>query len=58
MVNSVCPVCGADVDPALPTSFYHGHIIGFGCRPNRCKERFDADPERFGPAALANRKAE
>jgi YHS domain-containing protein len=58
MVNSVCPVCGVEVDASLPTSMYHGRIIGFGCRPNRCKEKFDADPERYGPAALANRKAE
>jgi hypothetical protein len=58
VANSVCPVCGAEVDASLPTSIYHGRIIGFGCRPARCKERFDADPERFGPAALANRKAE
>jgi len=58
MVNTICPVCGVEVDVSLPTSLYHGRIIGFGCRPNRCKERFDADPERYGPAALANRKAE
>lgn len=58
MANTVCPVCGAEVDATLPTSIYHGRIIGFGCRPARCKEMFDADPERYGPAALANRKAE
>lgn len=58
IANTVCPVCGAEVDASLPTSLYHGRIIGFGCRPSRCKEQFDADPERFGPAALANRKAE
>ncbi len=58
MVNAVCPVCGAEVDASLPTSIYHGSIIGFGCQSNRCKEKFDADPERYGPAALANRKAE
>ena len=57
-VNTICPVCGFEVDPTLPTSTYHGLVVGFGCRPNRCKEKFDAEPERYGPAALANRKAE
>ena len=60
MANSVCPVCGAGrrclaADFDLPC----GRIIGFGCAGWRAaKEKFDADPERPGPAALANRKAE
>jgi|GEM_PF-1113582 YHS domain-containing protein len=57
-VNTICPVCGFEVDLSLPTSSYHGKAIGFGCLPKRCKEKFDADPEYFGPAALQNRKAE
>lgn len=57
-INTICPVCGFEVEPSLPTSTYHGKVIGFGCRANRCKEKFDADPDRFGPAGLANRKAE
>jgi hypothetical protein len=56
--NTICPVCGFEVDPALPTSRYRDQVIGFGCEANRCKAKFDADPERYGPAALANRKAD
>ena len=56
--NTICPVCGSAVDASLPTSRYRDRVIGFGCAAGGCKAKFDADPERFGPAALADRKAE
>jgi hypothetical protein len=56
--NTVCPVCGFEVDRKLPTSRYHDQVIGFACETNHCKAKFDADPERYGPAALANRKGD
>lgn len=48
-----CPVCGQPVDRATaPTSTYQG--VTYYLRCPHCKERFDADPERFlraGPDA-------
>lgn len=48
-----CPVCGQRVDLATaPTSIYKG--VTYYLRCPHCKERFDADPERFlrnGPDA-------
>lgn len=55
-VNSVCPICGMDVDPSLPTAVYQGKAIGFGCKA--CPAKFAANPDRWGPAALANRVVE
>lgn len=41
-----CPVCADRVDQeTAPTSLYQGVIHYFRCP--RCKERFDAAPERF-----------
>jgi P-type Cu+ transporter len=41
-----CPVCGKPVDPATaPTSVYQGATYFLRCAG--CKQRFDADPERF-----------
>lgn len=41
-----CPVCGSPVDRATaPTSVYKG--VTYYLRCPGCKERFDADPERF-----------
>ncbi|MBI4499278.1 MAG: YHS domain-containing protein [Chloroflexi bacterium] len=45
-MNTRCPVCGQPVDPATaPTSTYRS--ITYALRCPHCKERFDADPERF-----------
>lgn len=55
-VNTVCAICGMDVDPALPTAVYKGKVIGFGCKS--CPEEFASDPDRYGPAALANEVVE
>ncbi|MDW8373676.1 MAG: hypothetical protein RMM29_08545 [Planctomycetota bacterium] len=54
-VNRICPICGMPVDPRLPTALYQGQRIGFGC--SACPEEFARAPERYGPAALANRVA-
>jgi len=51
-VNTVCAICGMDVDPKLPTLEYQGKKIGFGCK--MCAPKFKADPDRYGPAYLRN----
>lgn len=51
-VNSVCAICGMEVDPNLPTLEYQGKTIGFGCR--MCAPKFKADPDRYGPLYLRN----
>jgi YHS domain-containing protein len=51
-VNTVCAICGMDVDPKLPTLQYQGKTIGFGCK--MCAPKFKADPDRYGPAYLRN----
>jgi YHS domain-containing protein len=55
-VNTLCAICGMDVDPSLPTATYQGKTIGFGCR--MCPPKFKADPDRYGPAYLANKVLE
>lgn len=55
-VNTVCAICGMEVNPALPTALYQGRVIGFGCKT--CPAKFAADPDRYGPAALANQVVE
>lgn len=54
--NSICAICGMDVDPAVPTATYRGKVVGFGCRA--CPPKFAADPDAYGPAALRNEIAE
>ncbi|HEX2851986.1 MAG TPA: hypothetical protein VHO24_02020 [Opitutaceae bacterium] len=51
-VNSVCAICGMDVDPSLPTLQYKGQTIGFGCK--LCAPKFKADPDRYGSLYLKN----
>lgn len=51
-VNTVCAICGMDVDPNLPTMEYQGKTIGFGCK--MCPPKFKADPDRYGPIYLKN----
>ncbi len=55
-VNTVCAICGMEVDPSIPTATYQGKTIGFGCR--MCPPKFKADPDRYGPAYLANKVLE
>lgn len=55
-VNTICAICGMPVDPAVPTATWAGRTIGFGCKA--CPPRFAAEPEKYGPAALANRVVE
>jgi YHS domain-containing protein len=54
-VNSVCPICGMDVDPSLPPATYEGKRVGFGCKA--CPPKFAADPDKYGPFALKNEVA-
>lgn len=51
-VNTVCAICGMAVDPRLPTAVYRGQVIGFGCR--MCPPKFQANPDKYGPAYLRN----
>jgi len=51
-VNTVCAICGMDVDPKLPTLDYQGKKIGFGCK--MCAPKFKANPDRYGPHYLRN----
>ena len=51
-VNTVCAICGMDVDPKLPTLEYQGKTIGFGCK--MCPPKFKAEPDRYGPYYLRN----
>jgi YHS domain-containing protein len=51
-VNTVCAICGMEVDPKLPTLQYQGKTIGFGCK--MCPPKFKADPDRYGPFYLRN----
>ncbi len=55
-INSICAICGMDVDPAVSTAMYQGKVVGFGCRA--CPPKFAADPDAYGPAALRNEIAE
>lgn len=52
VVNTVCPICGMDVDPGLKTATYQGKRIGFGCAA--CPSLFAREPDRYGPSALRN----
>jgi YHS domain-containing protein len=52
-VNSVCAICGMDVDPSLPTAVFEGKTVGFGCKA--CPAKFKADPAQYGPYALKNK---
>ncbi len=54
-VNTVCAICGMEVDPAIPTAEYQGRTIGFGCR--MCPPKFKAEPDRWGPLYLKNEVA-
>ena len=51
-VNTVCAICGMDVDPNLPTEQYQGKTIGFGCK--MCPPKFKAEPDKYGPLYLRN----
>jgi hypothetical protein len=54
-VNTTCAICGMPVDPRLPTATYQGRTIGFGCR--MCPPKFQAEPDRYGPAFLGAARA-
>ncbi len=54
-VNTVCAICGMEVDPKIATAQYNGVTIGFGCK--MCPPKFRADPDRWGPLYLRNEVA-
>lgn len=53
-VNSICPICGMDVDPSLGIWHYQGKPIGIGCRA--CVNKIENEIDRYGPAALDNKR--
>ena len=55
VVNTVCAICGMDVDPAVKPAVYQGKLVGFGCAA--CPPKFAKDPDRYGPSALRNEVA-
>lgn len=55
-VNSVCAICGMKVNPKLGTAIYQGKVIGFGCKA--CPSKFAANPDLYGPAAIAGQVVE
>lgn len=55
-VNTICAICGMEVDPDIATAQYQGKTIGFGCAA--CPPKFAANPDKYGPFALQNREAE
>lgn len=54
-VNTVCAICGMDVDPEIKPAVYQGKLVGFGCAA--CPPKFAKDPDRYGPSALRNEVA-
>jgi len=52
-VNTVCAICGMDVDPTIKPATYQGKLVGFGCR--MCPPKFAREPDRYGPSALENK---
>jgi hypothetical protein len=55
-VNSMCAICGMKVNPKLGTALYQGKVIGFGCKA--CPSKFAANPDLYGPAAIAGQVVE
>lgn len=55
-VNTICAICGMDVDPEIETAQYQDKTIGFGCAA--CPPKFAANPDKYGPFALLNKEAE
>lgn len=51
-VNTICSICGMDVDPSIKPATYEGKLVGFGCAA--CPPKFAKDPDRYGPSALRN----
>lgn len=54
VVNTICAICGMDVDPAIAPIAYQGQLVGFGC--GACPPKFKREPDRYGPAALKNER--
>lgn len=55
VVNTVCAICGMDVDPDIKPAAYQGKLVGFGCAA--CPPKFAQEPDRYGPSALRNEVA-
>lgn len=55
VVNTVCAICGMDVDPEIKPAAYQGKLVGFGCAA--CPPKFAKEPDRYGPSALRNEVA-
>jgi hypothetical protein len=53
-VNTLCSLCGMDVDPEIPSAVFNGQAIGFACL--KCPPKFAQNPAQFGPYYLRNEK--
>ena len=53
-VNTVCSLCGMDVDPEIPHAIFNGQTISFACL--KCPPKFKQNPGLFGPYYLRNEK--
>jgi hypothetical protein len=54
-INTMCPVCGMDVDAKIPVQEWRGHHIGLGCAT--CPPKFAQNPDHYGAYALKNQQA-
>lgn len=55
VINTICPVCGMDVDPEFPAQAWKGKLVGMGC--GACPSKFKAAADHYGPYAERNQKA-
>lgn len=54
--NTICPVCGMEVDAELASIPTPQGLVGIACPP--CIPKIRRAPDRYGAAALTNRKAQ
>jgi YHS domain-containing protein len=47
-INTKCPVTGKAVTADSPTTEYRGRTVALCC--NKCKAKFEADPDKYAPA--------
>ena len=58
-VNTVCPVSGHDVDPAIAPIVgkdKDGKTVEIGMCCNKCAAKVKANPDKYAAAAEANKK--
>lgn len=53
-VNTICAICGMNVDLDLPMATYRNQAIAFACM--KCPGKFAKNPEKYRPSYLRNEK--